>query len=110
MYPFIFPWLLWGGTVWGPLSALAGFVIGFFVYQAVSKAASGLAGMIAGVLAAVIWFRSTDRAALIGIVPSDWAALFFIATVLTFAIAIPLTTYVELPVQRFLRARLGRKK
>ena len=27
LYPFIFPWLLWGGTVWGPLAALAGVVL-----------------------------------------------------------------------------------
>ncbi|WP_204114207.1 acyltransferase family protein [Shimia biformata] len=61
-------------------------------------------------LAAVIWFRSTDRAALIGITPTDWAGVFFVATLLTFAIAIPLTTFVEIPVQRLLRRKFSRKE
>lgn len=56
IYPFLFLWLLWGGTIWGPLSVLTGFVIGWFVYQAVSKAAGSLAGIIAGVLAALVWW------------------------------------------------------
>lgn len=56
LYPFIFPWLLWGGTIWGSLSALLGFVLGWVVYTAVSKAMSNLLGIILGVLAAVIWW------------------------------------------------------
>ena len=56
VYPFIFPWLLWGGTIWGPISALGGFVIGWAVYTAVSKAMSNLLGIIGGILAALIWW------------------------------------------------------
>ena len=56
VYPFIMPWLLWGGTIWGPLAAAAGFVIGYVVYKLVDNAAGSLAGFIAGVLAAVIWW------------------------------------------------------
>ncbi|KAA0920460.1 amino acid ABC transporter permease [Aquicoccus porphyridii] len=56
VYPFLFPWLLWGGPIWGPLMVIAGFVIGWFVYRAADKRAGGLAGIIAGVLAAVIWW------------------------------------------------------
>ena len=56
VYPFLFPWLLWGGTIWGPLAILAGFVIGWLVYSAVDKAAGGLAAIIAGVLAALVWW------------------------------------------------------
>ncbi|MAC77035.1 MAG: amino acid ABC transporter permease [Rhodobacteraceae bacterium] len=55
-YPFIFPWLLWGGTVWMPLGAAAGFVIGFFAYRFVSEKQSDLLGIIAGVVAALIWW------------------------------------------------------
>ncbi|MCA0873843.1 amino acid ABC transporter permease [Seohaeicola saemankumensis] len=55
-YPFIFPWLLWGGTIWGPLSAALGFVIGYFVYRFVSSAFSGLIGIILGVVCAVVWW------------------------------------------------------
>ncbi|MGV6803363.1 MAG: amino acid ABC transporter permease [Ruegeria sp.] len=56
LYPFIFPWLLWGGTIWGSVGALLGFVLGWVVYTAVSKSMSNLLGIIAGVLAAVIWW------------------------------------------------------
>ncbi len=55
-YPFIMPFLLWGGTIWGALSAAAGFVIGYFVYKAVEKAAGSLAAVISAVVAAVIWW------------------------------------------------------
>jgi len=55
-FPFIFPWLLWGGTIWGPIGAAAGFVIGYFVYLAVNKASSELLGLIAGTIAALVWW------------------------------------------------------
>ena len=56
IYPFLFPWLLWGGTIWAPLAAIAGFVIGYFVYQIVASAMSGLMGIIIGIASAVIWW------------------------------------------------------
>ena len=56
VYPFVFPWLLWGGTIWSPLGAMAGFVLGFVVYNIASKTFSDLIGIIAGVAAAVIWW------------------------------------------------------
>jgi len=56
IYPFLMPWLLWGGPIWTPIAAAAGFIIGFFVYRAVDTAMGSLAGMIGGVLAAVLWW------------------------------------------------------
>ena len=56
IYPFLFPWLLWGGTIWGPMSALAGFVIGYYVYKFVAAAMSDLTGIIAAVVVALIWW------------------------------------------------------
>ena len=55
-YPFIFPWLLWGGTIWGPLAAVAGFAIGGAVYVLVGRVASTLVGLILGVAAAIVWW------------------------------------------------------
>ena len=55
-FPFLMPWLLWGGTIWGPLVAAAGFVIGYYVYSAVTSATSSLVGLIVGVLAAFVWW------------------------------------------------------
>ena len=56
VYPFLMPWLLWGGTIWGPLAAAAGFVIGYVVFKLVDKTMGSLAGIIAGVAAALIWW------------------------------------------------------
>lgn len=55
-YPFIMPWLLWGGTIWVPLAAAAGFVIGFIVYKTLEAQFSALVGLIASVLVAAIWW------------------------------------------------------
>ncbi|THD76026.1 amino acid ABC transporter permease [Thalassobius vesicularis] len=55
-FPFIMPWMLWGGTIWGPLTAAAGFVIGYVVFKAVDRAVGSLAGIIAGVAASLVWW------------------------------------------------------
>jgi general L-amino acid transport system permease protein len=71
-YPFIMPWLLWGGSVWAPLVVAAGFGVGVLVYNAVTKAAGSLSGFIAGVVAALIWWgflASTVSGAMSGIIP-----------------------------------------
>ncbi|RBW53824.1 amino acid ABC transporter permease [Ruegeria sp. A3M17] len=56
IYPFLMPFLMWGGTIWGPIAAALGFVVGWGVYTLVSKRLSGLFGMVAGVAASVIWW------------------------------------------------------
>ncbi len=56
IYPFLFPWLLWGGTIWTPLAAMAGFVIGYYAYREIGKRMSDLMGILAGVAAALIWW------------------------------------------------------
>ena len=55
-FPFIFPWLLWGGTIWPPILAAAGFVIGYLVFKFLASIAGELVGMIVGVLAAIVWW------------------------------------------------------
>ena len=55
-YPFIFPWLLWGGSVWGPIAAAAGFVIGYLVFRLLNDTVSSLLGVIGAVVAAAIWW------------------------------------------------------
>ncbi|MFW8635092.1 amino acid ABC transporter permease [Cribrihabitans pelagius] len=56
LYPFIFPWLLWGGTIWAPFAALAGFVIGGLVFKLISEQLSTLFGIILAVAAALLWW------------------------------------------------------
>ncbi len=54
--PFIGPWLLWGGTIWTPVAAALGFVVGYIVYKLIAGALSDLAGLVLGPLAAVLWW------------------------------------------------------
>ncbi|NNK78191.1 MAG: amino acid ABC transporter permease [Litoreibacter sp.] len=56
LYPFFGAWLLWGGTIWNPLAALAGFVLGYYAYKVVAAAAGSLAGVIAAALVPVLWW------------------------------------------------------
>ena len=55
-YPFIMPWLLWGGLIWSPIGAALGFVIGYYVFKFASSNFGSLAGLIVGVVAAFIWW------------------------------------------------------
>lgn len=66
-YPFLMPWLLWGGTIWGAACAAAGFAIGWGVFTILSRASGTLAGVIAGVAAAIVWwlFLSGPAAAIL---------------------------------------------
>ena len=54
--PFVMFFLLWGGTIWGPISVAAGFVLGYFLFLAVSKASGTLAGVIAAILGPIIYW------------------------------------------------------
>ena len=64
VWPAAAYWLVWGGTVWGPLAAMLGFVVGFAVFRAASRALApatdeglaGAAGAAGGALAAVLWW------------------------------------------------------
>ncbi len=55
-FPFVAPWLLWGGSIWVPITAFLGFVLGYLVHKFVSQASNSLLGIIVGVLAAIIWW------------------------------------------------------
>ncbi|MGB0496966.1 MAG: amino acid ABC transporter permease [Rubricella sp.] len=54
LFPFIAYWLLWGGTIWFPISVLAGFVIAFFVFRAVMQFSFPVA-LGAGIVALGFW-------------------------------------------------------
>ncbi len=56
IYPFLGVWLLWGGSIWGPLMVVAGFVIGYFIHKLMKEPAGNLAAMIVAVLATIIWW------------------------------------------------------
>ena len=54
LYPFLAVWLLWGGSLWGPVMALAGFGVGFAVWQAAAR--YGLFAVALGAVAAAVWW------------------------------------------------------
>jgi len=55
LYPFVGFWLLWGGSIWLPIVAATGFVVGYGVWR-ILNARSGLLSLIAGVVAAFAWW------------------------------------------------------
>ena len=55
-YPFIMPWLLWGGTIWTPIAAAAGFGIAFAVVKYGTDVLGSLGAMIMAAVAAVVWW------------------------------------------------------
>ncbi|WP_372571688.1 amino acid ABC transporter permease [Ruegeria jejuensis] len=55
-YPFLLVWLMWGGSIWGPLMAAAGFGIGYLAYRFLLPVAGGLTALIAAFLLPVLWW------------------------------------------------------
>ncbi|MDF1856938.1 amino acid ABC transporter permease [Pseudooceanicola sp.] len=56
IFPFVAVWLLWGGTIWGPLMALLGFVVAYFVFGLADKYLTSALALIAAVVSALIWW------------------------------------------------------
>ena len=55
LYPFVGYHLLWGGSVWFPVSAALGFVAGFVAYKLLGKV-NNLLAIFAAILAPVLWW------------------------------------------------------
>ncbi|PRY22984.1 L-glutamine ABC transporter membrane protein /L-glutamate ABC transporter membrane protein /L-aspartate ABC transporter membrane protein /L-asparagine ABC transporter membrane protein [Aliiruegeria haliotis] len=56
IYPFLMPWLLWGGTVWLPIAVAFGFVLGFLAHRFAKPIIGGLGGAILAFLVPVVWW------------------------------------------------------
>jgi len=55
IYPFLMVWLIWGGSIWGPLMVIAGFGAGYLAYRMLASV-NDLMATIAAFLAPVIWW------------------------------------------------------
>jgi len=55
-FPGIAYWLLWGGSIFVPISIYAGFAVGFAIHALLAARFSKLLGLIAGVLGTLIWW------------------------------------------------------
>jgi len=56
LYPFIGFFLLWGGTVWLPVTILLGFAIAYFSATLLGKVIGSLGAVVAAILLPVIWW------------------------------------------------------
>jgi len=56
VYPFIMYFLLWGGSVWLPLSVMFGFVLAPISHKIVAPLAGNLVGVIAGFAVPILWW------------------------------------------------------
>ncbi len=55
-YPFLLAWLLWGGSIWGPVMVAAGFAILYFGVTLLSGRIGALGALIVAVVAALLWW------------------------------------------------------
>ncbi len=55
-YPLVMYFLLWGGTIWGPLAVAAGFGVAWLAFTLVSKVAGSLAAGLASVIAPILYW------------------------------------------------------
>ena len=62
VFPLLAFFLLWGGSVWGPVGVAAGFVILALVYRLTKIALGVVVATGVGVVAAAVWWRGSDSA------------------------------------------------
>ena len=55
-YPFLMYWLMWGGSLWGPIAVAAGFGIGFAAFGLIAAAAGTLAGVIGAIAIPIVYW------------------------------------------------------
>jgi general L-amino acid transport system permease protein len=55
IFPFLAFWLLWGGSIWYPVLAALGFLVGYVAYTVLQRVSS-LVATIGAVAAPVIWW------------------------------------------------------
>ncbi|MEM7178604.1 MAG: amino acid ABC transporter permease [Pseudomonadota bacterium] len=64
VYPLLAYWLIWGGSIWGPLLVLAGPLIGYLIASKAERLFAAIVGddfaplvtLIVAVLAVILWF------------------------------------------------------
>ncbi len=56
LYPFILPWLMWGGSIWSPIMALIGFVMGYLAIKNLSERIGQLGAILSSIFAAFLWW------------------------------------------------------
>ncbi len=73
-FPALCFWLLWGGSVWTPVVAMAGFAVLYLVFRTASPLIGLASAAGAGVVAAILWWLFAESPvvnALHGLVPVE---------------------------------------
>ncbi len=55
-YPFIATWLIWGGSVWAPILAALGFIIGFVILKVLGRLTGPIVANLGALAAALLWW------------------------------------------------------
>ncbi|MFC3181551.1 amino acid ABC transporter permease [Cypionkella sinensis] len=55
-FPFLALWMMWGGSIWGPITAMLGFVVMVVVYGFVAPKLGPVMGASLGFLSACLWW------------------------------------------------------
>ncbi len=55
-YPFLLPWLMWGGTVWLFIAVATGFAVGWLAYRVLEARIGSLGAFSSAVLLSVFWW------------------------------------------------------
>lgn len=72
VYPFFAVWMLWGGPIWGAVTAMAGFAVLWAIYRLTARRLGVALGTGLGVVAAAVWWILLDQqvaAALMQVLP-----------------------------------------
>ncbi len=78
VYPALGFWLLWGGSVWVPVMAMAGFVIGYAAFRILSPLAGAIIAVGAAFVLPVVWwigFAGNAASGLQALIPADIQAV-----------------------------------
>ena len=56
IYPFLLPWLMWGGSIWVSFSVLVGFLVGYGIIKVFTERLGQLSSIVLSVLTTIIWW------------------------------------------------------
>jgi general L-amino acid transport system permease protein len=56
IYPFLLPWLMWGGSIWVSFSVLVGFLVGYGIIKVFTERLGQLPAIVLAVLSTIIWW------------------------------------------------------
>ena len=56
IYPFLLPWLMWGGSIWVSFSVLIGFLVGYGLIKLFTEKLGQLTAIVLAVIGTFIWW------------------------------------------------------